>query len=186
MLILIQWYLNHILGLSNVVCGWFKESIICSITARHLAVIGYYTSGHWSRKFDFDFQGSCPACKRRFVGYRNQVIRCMNCQNIVWQPNSGSSGGAGRSRSSGPDVIDVEFEEKWWTCMLFFHFTRLIRGCKKMRRQFSGLGSVSRFVCAAVFCLAVLYIIRSLPDDDALLGTYIIVCCGSKQLYCNL
>lgn len=57
-------------------------------------------------------EGSCPACKRRFVGYRNQVIRCMNCQNIVWQPNTGSSGGAGRSRSSGQDVIDVEFEEK--------------------------------------------------------------------------
>ncbi|KAM3409714.1 hypothetical protein ACQJBY_002153 [Aegilops geniculata] len=59
-------------------------------------------------------EGSCPACKRRFVGYRNQVIRCMNCQNIVWQPNSRSSGGGGGggSRSSGPDYIDVEFEEK--------------------------------------------------------------------------
>ncbi|KAF0930164.1 hypothetical protein E2562_030318 [Oryza meyeriana var. granulata] len=57
-------------------------------------------------------EGTCPACKRRFVGYRNQVIRCMNCQNIVWQPNNRSSGRAGSSRSSGPDVIDVEFEEK--------------------------------------------------------------------------
>ncbi|KAE8801076.1 hypothetical protein D1007_23287 [Hordeum vulgare] len=57
-------------------------------------------------------EGSCPACKRRFVGYRNQVIRCMNCQNIVWQPNSRSSGGGGGSRSSASDVIDVEFEEK--------------------------------------------------------------------------
>lgn len=57
-------------------------------------------------------EGTCPACKRRFVGYRNQVIRCMNCQNIVWQPNSRPSGRAGSSRSSGPDVIDVEFEEK--------------------------------------------------------------------------
>ncbi|BAF27281.1 Os10g0569000 [Oryza sativa Japonica Group] len=58
------------------------------------------------------FTGTCPACKRRFVGYRNQVIRCMNCQNIVWQPNNRSSGRASSSRSSGPDVIDVEFEEK--------------------------------------------------------------------------
>lgn len=57
-------------------------------------------------------EGTCPACKRRFVGYRNQVIRCMNCQNIVWQPSSSSSGGAGRSRNSEPDIIDVEFEEK--------------------------------------------------------------------------
>uniref|UniRef100_J3N523 Uncharacterized protein n=2 Tax=Oryza brachyantha TaxID=4533 RepID=J3N523_ORYBR len=57
-------------------------------------------------------EGTCPACKRRFVGYRSQVIRCMNCQNIVWQPNNRSSGRAGSSRSSGPDVIDVEFEEK--------------------------------------------------------------------------
>ncbi|XP_062205912.1 uncharacterized protein LOC133907834 [Phragmites australis] len=57
-------------------------------------------------------EGTCPACKRRFVGYRNQVIRCMNCQNIVWQPNNRSSGGARSSRSSEPDVIDVEYEEK--------------------------------------------------------------------------
>ncbi|TVU31616.1 hypothetical protein EJB05_23338 [Eragrostis curvula] len=57
-------------------------------------------------------EGTCPACKRRFVGYRNQVIRCMNCQNIVWQPNNMSSGGARSSRNSEPDVIDVEYEEK--------------------------------------------------------------------------
>ncbi|KAL6905365.1 hypothetical protein ACP4OV_002966 [Aristida adscensionis] len=58
-------------------------------------------------------EGTCPACKRRFVGYRNQVIRCMNCQNIVWQPSNRSSGGSARSsRSSEPDVIDVEYEEK--------------------------------------------------------------------------
>jgi len=57
-------------------------------------------------------EGTCPACKRRFVGYRNQVIRCMSCQNIVWQPNNSPSGGARSSRSSEPDVIDVEYEEK--------------------------------------------------------------------------
>ncbi|PAN48369.1 hypothetical protein PAHAL_9G378100 [Panicum hallii] len=56
--------------------------------------------------------GTCPACKRRFVGYRNQVIRCMNCQNIVWQPNNSSSGGPRSSRRAEPDVIDVEYEEK--------------------------------------------------------------------------
>ncbi|WVZ57695.1 hypothetical protein U9M48_008048 [Paspalum notatum var. saurae] len=57
-------------------------------------------------------EGTCPACKRRFVGYRNQVIRCMNCRNIVWQPSNSSSGAARSSRSSEPDVIDVEYEEK--------------------------------------------------------------------------
>jgi len=36
----------------------------------------------------------------------------MNCQNIVWQPNNSSSGGAGSSRRAEPDVIDVEYEEK--------------------------------------------------------------------------
>uniref|UniRef100_A0A0A9CR75 Uncharacterized protein n=1 Tax=Arundo donax TaxID=35708 RepID=A0A0A9CR75_ARUDO len=57
-------------------------------------------------------EGTCPACKRRFVGYRSQVIRCMNCQNIVWQPSNRSSGGARSSRNAEPDVIDVEYEEK--------------------------------------------------------------------------
>lgn len=59
-------------------------------------------------------QGTCPACKRRFVGYRNQVIRCMSCRNIVWQPKDSSRGsGGGSSGNSSPDIINIEIEEKW-------------------------------------------------------------------------
>ncbi|KAF4398912.1 hypothetical protein G4B88_023506 [Cannabis sativa] len=75
-------------------------------------------------------KGSCPACKRQFAGYKNQVIRCTSCGNTVWQPKSGGGGGGGSggggigdffsgnsrgnntSSKSGPEIIDVEFEEK--------------------------------------------------------------------------
>ncbi|XP_031379365.1 uncharacterized protein LOC116194644 [Punica granatum] len=62
-------------------------------------------------------KGDCPACKRQFVGYKNQVIRCASCGNIVWQPKGDFFSGGGRgpntsSKSSQPDIIDVEFEEK--------------------------------------------------------------------------
>ncbi|XP_042506014.1 uncharacterized protein LOC122082479 [Macadamia integrifolia] len=61
-------------------------------------------------------QGSCPACRRKFRGSKSQVIRCAGCGNIVWQPKGDfSSRGGGRgtnSSTSGPDFIDVEFEEK--------------------------------------------------------------------------
>ncbi|CAI9295564.1 unnamed protein product [Lactuca saligna] len=64
-------------------------------------------------------KGSCPACKRQFMGYKNQMVRCGGCGNIVWQPkgdfftkrgNSASSSSS--SSKSGPEIIDVEFEEK--------------------------------------------------------------------------
>lgn len=62
-------------------------------------------------------KGACPACKRQFVGYKNQIIRCTSCGNIVWQPKGDffSRDGKGTSSSkskSDPDIIDVEFEEK--------------------------------------------------------------------------
>ncbi|KAK7312062.1 hypothetical protein VNO77_35607 [Canavalia gladiata] len=61
-------------------------------------------------------KGTCPACKMQFAGYKNQVIRCTGCGNIVWQPKGDfSSRGGGRSASSSksdPDIIDVDFEEK--------------------------------------------------------------------------
>ncbi|GMY06467.1 replicase polyprotein 1ab protein [Fagus crenata] len=60
-------------------------------------------------------KGACPACKRQFVGYKNQIIRCASCGNTVWQPKGDffSRGGKGSSPSkSDPDIIDVEFEEK--------------------------------------------------------------------------
>ncbi|KAI3471292.1 hypothetical protein Pfo_027955 [Paulownia fortunei] len=61
-------------------------------------------------------KGECPACRRQFVGYKSQTIRCASCGNIVWQPqgDSFSRGGRGTTSSSKsqPDIIDVEFEEK--------------------------------------------------------------------------
>ncbi|KAJ0765017.1 hypothetical protein HanPI659440_Chr08g0298771 [Helianthus annuus] len=62
-------------------------------------------------------KGACPACKRQFVGYKNQMVRCAGCGNIVWQPKGGdffSRGGTRPSSSSksDPEIIDVEFEEK--------------------------------------------------------------------------
>lgn len=61
-------------------------------------------------------KGACPACRRQFVGYKSQTIRCANCGSIVWQPQGEffSRGGQGTSASSKsePDIIDVEYEEK--------------------------------------------------------------------------
>ncbi|KAL1565469.1 hypothetical protein AAHA92_07681 [Salvia divinorum] len=62
-------------------------------------------------------KGECPACKKQFVGYKSQTVRCASCGNIVWQPQGDffSRGGKGPSSSkpkSQPDIIDVEFEEK--------------------------------------------------------------------------
>ncbi|KAL6501007.1 hypothetical protein OROHE_025204 [Orobanche hederae] len=62
-------------------------------------------------------KGECPACKRPFVGYKNQTVGCASCGNIVWQPQNdffsrGGKGGKTSSSKSRPDIIDVEFEEK--------------------------------------------------------------------------
>ncbi|XP_027353702.1 uncharacterized protein LOC113864312 [Abrus precatorius] len=60
-------------------------------------------------------KGTCPACKMQFAGYKNQIIRCTGCGNIVWQPKGDFSSRGGRSASSSksdPDIIDVDFEEK--------------------------------------------------------------------------
>ncbi|KAK2658702.1 hypothetical protein Ddye_005235 [Dipteronia dyeriana] len=60
-------------------------------------------------------KGECPVCKRQFVGYKNQIIRCADCGNTVWQPKGDffSRGGRGSHPSkSDPDIIDIEFEEK--------------------------------------------------------------------------
>ncbi|KAE9451813.1 hypothetical protein C3L33_16304, partial [Rhododendron williamsianum] len=65
--------------------------------------------------FNLFEQGACPACKKQFVGYKNQVVRCTGCRNIVWQPQGDffSRGSRGSTRrESDPDIIDVEFEEK--------------------------------------------------------------------------
>jgi len=52
-------------------------------------------------------EGACPACKRRFIGKRNQIIQCMNCRAVVWQPREDFSKG-----SANPDIIDIDIEEK--------------------------------------------------------------------------
>ncbi|MBA0611943.1 hypothetical protein Godav_012593 [Gossypium davidsonii] len=60
-------------------------------------------------------KGACPACRKQFAGYKNQMIRCASCGNIVWQPEGDSFGRDSRrtgSRKSKPEIIDVEFEEK--------------------------------------------------------------------------
>lgn len=64
-------------------------------------------------------QGSCPNCKTQFAGYKNQVVRCTKCGNTVWQPKGKGDfftrGGRNNSSSkSDPNIIDVDFEEKWW------------------------------------------------------------------------
>ncbi|CAK9311185.1 unnamed protein product [Citrullus colocynthis] len=60
-------------------------------------------------------KGTCPACNREFAGYKNQIISCTGCGNIVWQPKGqgeyNSRKGSSSSKSQ-PNVIDVEFEEK--------------------------------------------------------------------------
>ncbi|KAJ4909953.1 hypothetical protein Rs2_04574 [Raphanus sativus] len=72
---------------------------------------------------NFVIKGECPACKRQFIGYKNQVIRCEGCRNIVWQPqgdffsrdgnNNNSSSNKGNSKKPPKSqIIDVDFEEK--------------------------------------------------------------------------
>ncbi|KAI8565192.1 hypothetical protein RHMOL_Rhmol03G0241400 [Rhododendron molle] len=66
---------------------------------------------------NFIIKGSCPACKKQFAGYKNQIVRCTSCGNIVWQPQGdffpgGRKGSTPSSSKSDPEIIDVEFEEK--------------------------------------------------------------------------
>ncbi|KAK7263810.1 hypothetical protein RJT34_31407 [Clitoria ternatea] len=60
-------------------------------------------------------KGNCPACKMQFAGYKNQIIRCTSCGNIVWQPKGdffSKGGGKSSASKSDPNIIDVDFEEK--------------------------------------------------------------------------
>ncbi|XP_010919843.1 uncharacterized protein [Elaeis guineensis] len=90
--------------------GWMFRFIILATWVLPFAaplLIGAFAN-------NFAIEGACPACKRRFVGYRNQVIRCTSCRNIVWQPRDDFSRGRGESsaKTSEPDIIDIEIEEK--------------------------------------------------------------------------
>ncbi|KAG5558965.1 hypothetical protein RHGRI_008798 [Rhododendron griersonianum] len=66
---------------------------------------------------NFIIKGSCPACKKQFAGYKNQIVRCTSCGNIVWQRQGdffpgGRKGASPSSSKPDPEIIDVEFEEK--------------------------------------------------------------------------
>lgn len=64
---------------------------------------------------NFIIKGACPACKRQFIGNKNQIVRCAGCGNIVWQPKGDFFSRGSKDTNSSknqPDIIDVEFEEK--------------------------------------------------------------------------
>ncbi|XP_038992594.1 uncharacterized protein LOC120116111 isoform X2 [Hibiscus syriacus] len=91
--------------------GWLFRFLIFSIWILPFAgplLIGTITN-------NLVIKGACPSCKKQFVGYKSQIIRCTSCGNIVWQPEGdlfrGDSGRPG-PRKSEPEIIDVEFEEK--------------------------------------------------------------------------
>ncbi|MCO5603552.1 hypothetical protein L7F22_057703 [Adiantum nelumboides] len=50
-------------------------------------------------------EGSCPSCKRRFIGNRNQMVICNYCKAVVWQPRQDYSKG-----QSDPTIIDVDID----------------------------------------------------------------------------
>eukprot|EP00250_Pteridium_aquilinum_P012528 c20779_g1_i1 orf=145-1032(+) len=50
-------------------------------------------------------EGSCPSCKRRFVGNRNQMVVCNYCKAVVWQPRQDFSKG-----QSDPTIIDIDVD----------------------------------------------------------------------------
>lgn len=110
------------------------ESLLCPNNLDKLYCLSYC--------FNLFEQGACPACKKQFVGYKNQVVRCTGCRNIVWQPQgdffSRGSGGNTR-RKSDPDIIDVEFEEKWVqnppSYALWIVLWRFNRSYRTLRRQ---------------------------------------------------
>ncbi|MCO5613449.1 hypothetical protein L7F22_067725 [Adiantum nelumboides] len=50
-------------------------------------------------------EGSCPSCKRRFIGSRNQMVICNYCKAVVWQPRQDYSKG-----QADPTIIDVDID----------------------------------------------------------------------------
>lgn len=50
-------------------------------------------------------EGQCPACKRRFIGNRNQMVVCNYCKAVVWQPRQDFSKG-----QSDPSIIDIDVD----------------------------------------------------------------------------
>lgn len=94
--------------------GWLFRSLI--IATWVLPIAGPLLLGAVAN--NLVVKGACPSCKRDFIGNKNSVVRCSGCGNIVWQPQGPqgdffSKGNKGTPRSkSGPEIIDVEFEEK--------------------------------------------------------------------------
>ncbi|XP_077235223.1 uncharacterized protein LOC143877202 [Tasmannia lanceolata] len=89
--------------------GWFFRFLILATWVLPFAaplLIGTVAN-------NFVIEGACPACKKPFMGYKNQVICCTSCRNIVWQPGDDSSRGPRPpSSTSGSNIIDIEIEEK--------------------------------------------------------------------------
>lgn len=50
-------------------------------------------------------EGACPSCKRRFVGYRGQMVVCNYCRAVVWQPRQDFS-----KEQSDPSIIDIDID----------------------------------------------------------------------------
>ncbi|KAF7133196.1 hypothetical protein RHSIM_Rhsim09G0211500 [Rhododendron simsii] len=94
----------------------FVIKALVTLTASNRLTVASAQNYRGSESFHFGLEpGACPACKKQFVGYKNQVVRCTGCRNIVWQPQGDffSRGSSGNTRrKSDPDIIDVEFEEK--------------------------------------------------------------------------
>lgn len=94
-----------------VLSGWLFRSLILATWV--LPIAGPLLLGAVAN--NLVVKGACPACKREFIGSKNNMIRCSGCGNIVWQPQGDffSRGNKGTPTSkSDPEIIDVEFEEK--------------------------------------------------------------------------
>ncbi|XP_019082602.1 PREDICTED: uncharacterized protein LOC104704600 [Camelina sativa] len=97
--------------------GWLFRVII--IATWVLPIAGPLLIGAVAN--NFVIKGECPACKRQFIGYKSQIIRCEGCGNIVWQPQGdffskdGNNNNNSKGNSKKPpksQIIDVDFEEK--------------------------------------------------------------------------
>ncbi|KAH7420442.1 hypothetical protein KP509_13G007900 [Ceratopteris richardii] len=81
--------------------GWLFRTILFSMWVLPLAAPLLISSA----ARNLIVEGSCPSCKRRFIGNRNQIITCNYCRAVVWQPRQDFSRG-----QSDPTIIDVDID----------------------------------------------------------------------------
>lgn len=81
--------------------GWLFRIILFSMWVLPLAAPLLINSAARS----MIVEGSCPSCKRRFIGNRNQMVVCNYCKAVVWQPRQDYSKG-----QSDPTIIDVDID----------------------------------------------------------------------------